>query len=310
MYTKLVKKLCNTSLLAILLVSLTSLLLASCGGGGGEDPAVTPVSEGSSSEPIDITGKTPYKGSVGKNGLSFYVIRGVDVSVSYTVSLTNLKSDADLSINSFHYSSNKYLESEVITGIGGFSELVFRIEDHSNDYTPTYNGTSFTLSMVPDGEAININTGTPENPQDITGLLPYDGISHSTGRSYYKISGLNVGQSYELQVTQQHENPNSTLIVNEGDVTECRLEYGSIGFYVCTTNAMSDGAAGGEISFEFITSSFAPLTIDLVTPNVSEGSISTPVGLGLTTDFPYTGQVSGYGISYYQVAWCQAAGHL
>lgn len=303
MYAKLAKKLSNKLLLSVWLVSLVSLVLASCGGGGGggDDSGVTPVSVGSSSDPVDITGKTPYKGSVGRNGLSFYVIKNVDLTVSYTVSMTNLKSDADLSINSFHYSSNRYLQSEVITGVGGFSDLVFRIEDNSSDYTPTYNGTSFTLSMVPDGETININTGTLKSPQDITGLLPYDGISQSTGRSYYKISGLNVGQSYELQVTQQHENPNSTLIVNEGDITECRLQYGFIGFYVCTLNAMSDGAGGGEISFEFRTSSFAPLSIDLVAPNVSEGSVSSPVTIDLSTDFPYAGQVSGNGISYYQL---------
>lgn len=78
----------------LLVLIFTGSLLASCGGGGGT--SLLPSNEGSITSPVNLgTASTTitHAGSISADGLSFYTFTTGSTAGTYTISLTNTKSD-------------------------------------------------------------------------------------------------------------------------------------------------------------------------------------------------------------------------
>ena len=295
---------------------LLSLVLASgltaCGGGGDEvefnnTPPEAVYTEGSQTDPVDITGMLPYKGAVSPNLSSYYIVRNLDPGATYIVTLYNLYSDADLSVSPGGQSSRSYTNDESVAGAGGRDYLVIRVSDRSDDYIPRYHGTTFMLNVAPDGgTAQPYGEGSSFEPLDISGLLPYNGFIGVSGVSYYRISQLPTGGLYELRIIPVDGFNNDFLTANVPQPEYCYVSSGFNGVYSCPVKPYDNGSGVGVIDIEYNGASagddYREINIQLYEIGDYEGSVGSPIELNYTPNMHYHGMVSGSTNSYYRVS--------
>jgi hypothetical protein len=145
-----------------------------------------------------------------------------------------------------------------------------------------------------DTVAYYIDEGTPTNPLDITGLIPYDGQVSKNGHSFYRITGVIPNEIYTITLKLSDGLPyqivpNATSVGNYGcgwtnetpdTAIDCAMRASAAGvmdFYV-----RGDTTVGGAFEVSFTQGGV-----------VNEGSIDAPVEVN---SFPFTAgaQIASY----------------
>lgn len=158
--------------------------------------------EGSSIDPLDVTGRLPYSGGVATYW-SHYVVTGLVPGATYTVLVDGVSDDVSLMVWSAPARGPQWLEctstspgsdapescaakavnGELHIGVGG---------GH------TVEGATFTLDVTPGGIA---REGSVVVPLDVTGALPHNGSANRDG-SFYLVTGLTPGTVVTVTVGQ------------------------------------------------------------------------------------------------------------
>lgn len=185
------------------ILPLSVLLLAACGGGGGSAPAPTGDQGGVDTNtglitPLAIT--TPYNASVSNGGSSYYVIKNLPPSTSYTIHVHSLTGEADL----YGYSSELFFASSCSSYRTGLLDEGCKMKSNAD-------GNIFIKMTSPDGSGgagftidlrSPVTEGSDTAPKELsTSSLPYVGSVAPDGESFYVISGLTPGNVYSVSLT-------------------------------------------------------------------------------------------------------------
>jgi len=262
--------------------------------GTGYTLDVTPstrVDEGSAGSPIDITGLTPYVGTVGLT--ASYYVNTVTPGEGYLISMTEVAGSANLmvygddaSFTNSICSPMQYGSSSEYCAVTATSGAMYIKVDGS------FNGGGFTLNMT---ASSLLAEGTAASPVNITGSVPYAGTVDSTA-SYY-VNTVTPGEGYLISLTGMNYGANLTVYGDDSTFTAplcssansytsseyCAVTATSGAMYIKVDGAPLDKGSG-------FTMGFGPSTI------LAEGTAASPVDI--TGSVPYTGTVDSTA-SYY-----------
>lgn len=178
------------------------------------------ANEGSSNEPVDITGQLPYSGMVHLLS-SWYIITGLTPSNPYTITLANATDAANLYVygpgwwllpisqkdSYFLWNNGDGTSIESVSVADSNGDI--RIEVRGGD---SVDGATFELDIAAGGMP---NEGYFGAPVNVTGNTPWSGTIYN-GPSYYVITGLASATDYTITLGDQTVPLDLSVYADEG----------------------------------------------------------------------------------------------
>lgn len=261
------------------------------------------IGEGSYDTPQAIAEGVPYDGQVGHSGTTWgtpsgstsYFSLPVDIKAHYTISMTSLTDNADLSVGSCVPGASGTTE-EQCTVTPATSPVNFYVY---GDYAARA-GSAFTLTAIQTHSAY-VAEGTLVAPMDLSGLLPYTGQVDTTN-SYYSIP-VTAGKSYRVKITGLDANVSLFVddVLDFGYPNLCESHNLSISDEICIIEPVPSNTiyvrikgsdTGGNYGASYVIS-----VEEIVYP--AEGTIDSPVLLGTAPTTTHAGSVDNFS-SYYK----------
>jgi hypothetical protein len=258
-----------------------------------------PGNEGTPGAPLDLTGTTPYGGTVASSSSSYYTVTGLAPNTSYFVTLSSLVNPATFEAYSDAAFSNFLCEGIQNSGdsrpkscyatSNGSGELYIQVINGSATLGSTY---QIDVQLPP------ANQGTSGAPIDLTGLLPYTaGEVGAASSSYYVVTGLTPSADLYVRLTNLTQNVDLFVYSDSGFSSQLCSSAASTIAEACVATV----PGSGELYIRAQNVSGQPgatYTVDVIDPPVAEGSVASPVDI--TGLLPYGGTtvVSG---SFYRI---------
>ena len=258
-------------------------------------PGGTPLtSEGAVGSPVDITGLTPYAGSVSYNEASYYVINGLDPASFYAMMLNHDKTRLVLSL----WTDSTYSTNACNAGISYFTDHIVCAPNASGQFFVRVDDSSFNTAYTLDLKPVPVNEGSDVMPLDITASLPYSGqaILGAGTKSYYTVSGLLADTDYVVITSNSTQNANTSVYDNVDFSTgfQCS-DYGVQPSDTCIATSSPTGELFIAVDGNNASGTFFDL--DVKVAPVAEGSAASPVEVPYQSAFQGKTEWSG---SYYK----------
>lgn len=284
-----------------------SLLLSACGGGGGGSTSTPTGDQGSIDQntglvtPLAIT--TPYNGSVSDGSSSYYVIKNLPPSTTYTIHVHSLTGEANL----YGYSSELFYASSCSSDRTGLLDEGCSMKSNADGHIfikITSPGGSGGASFIIDLRSA-VNEGSNIAPMELTAsTLSYVGSVAPDGESFYVISGLTPGNVYSVSLNNVLYYP--TLFVdmhNDYSGSDCYSMNSSWSDESCELAANFEGKLFLKVPDDSFSGSGAFYSINITdtgtTQRIFEGySSENPLFLD---SLPYNGQATYNASSYYRI---------
>lgn len=258
-----------------------------------------PGNEGTPGAPLDLTGTTPYGGTVAASSSSYYTVTGLAPNTSYFVTLSSLVNPAifeaysDAGYSSLlctgNQNSGDSRPKSCYATSNGSGELYIKVTNSSGTLGSTY---QIDVQLPP------ANEGTSGAPIDLTGLLPYPaGQVGAASSSYYVVTGLTPGADQYVRLTNLTQNIDLFVYSDSGFSTQLCSSSASTIAEACVATV----PGSGNLYFRAQNVSGQPgatYTVDVIDPPVAEGTAGSPVDI--TGMLPYGGTMVSPG-SFYRI---------
>ncbi|MDH4120646.1 MAG: Ig-like domain-containing protein [Deltaproteobacteria bacterium] len=240
--------------------------------------------QGSLSQPVDITGRTPFPGQVDATA-SYYVASGLSASRVYMVALTRRQGDVayEVSADSFAAASCTGTAPAGADAQGCVTRAGAAGQVYLTTRAPS-GGATYRVDV----QEAPVSEGAPGYPAEITGRLPYRG-GVMEQNSYYQVGGLVPHTAYLVKLSRMNGDVNLYVYLDpafrqtacastEWMDDQCLAETGETGeLFVLADATWLDGLKA------------ANFTLDVSPAPRPEGEASLP--MDITQHLPYQGQV-------------------
>ena len=253
-----------------------------------------PSSEGSSGAPVNITGSLPYGGSNASGESSYYKITGLAANTQYFITISSLINPSILYVYSDsgfstlectgNQNSGDSRPKSCYGNSNGSGELYIRVANNAGASGSTYR-IDITLPPADEGTV---------TPVDLTGLLPYTLGQVGSGSSYYMVTGLPVGVSKLVKMTNLTQNIDLFVYSDSGFSSLLCSSSASTIAESCAATVPGSGTLYFEAQLQ--SGSGATYYVDVTDPPVNQGTSGSPVDI--TGQLPYAGTLLS-GASYY-----------